>query len=73
MKFSSPPRNRCLWSEQKYYSKFINEKVNLIITCDCGISNIEEIKMAKNNIDTIITDHHSIPDILPSFFNYSPK
>lgn len=50
--------------------KFINEKVNLIITCDCGISNIEEIKMAKkNNIDTIITDHHSIPDILPEAFS----
>lgn len=50
--------------------KFINEKVNLIITCDCGVSNIEEIKMAKdNNIDVIVTDHHSVPDILPEAFS----
>lgn len=46
--------------------KFIEEKINLIITCDCGISNIEEItKAQEHGIDTIITDHHTVPITLP--------
>ena len=42
------------------------QKVNLIITCDCGISNVEEVKKAKElGIETIITDHHTVPETLP--------
>ena len=38
----------------------------LIITCDCGITAIEQIEYAKQyNIDTIITDHHKQKDTLP--------
>lgn len=56
--------------------KFIKEKVNLIITIDLGITNIEEIKFAKENgIDVLVTDHH-LPiinekgkQILPSAFS----
>lgn len=45
---------------------FHEEKVNLIITCDCGVSNYQEIKKANNyGIDTVITDHHQEPKILP--------
>jgi single-stranded-DNA-specific exonuclease len=33
--------------------------INLIITADCGTSNIREVEdLKKHNIDTIITDHH---------------
>ncbi len=40
--------------------------VSLIITCDCGISNINEITAAKDlGMDVIITDHHNLPDVLP--------
>jgi single-stranded-DNA-specific exonuclease len=43
-----------------------NEGTKLIITCDCGISNHEEIELAnKLGMDTVITDHHSIPETLP--------
>ncbi len=46
--------------------KFAEEKINLIITCDCGISNLEEIVMAnEKGMDVIITDHHSVPETLP--------
>jgi len=46
-----------------------DEKTNLIITCDCGISSTQEIKLAnKNNIDVIITDHHAIPNKLPKAY-----
>ncbi|MCX5706690.1 MAG: single-stranded-DNA-specific exonuclease RecJ [Candidatus Omnitrophica bacterium] len=35
------------------------KKIKLLITVDCGISNILEIaELKKYNIDTIITDHH---------------
>lgn len=45
---------------------FINQKINLLITCDCGISNIKEIEnLKKNGIDVIITDHHTPPKKLP--------
>jgi len=41
----------------------------LIITCDCGITAIEQIEYAKKyNIDTIITDHHKQKDELPKAF-----
>lgn len=46
--------------------RFIHDGCGLLITLDCGISNNEEISFAKqNNIDTIITDHHEIPDTKP--------
>ncbi|MFA5311107.1 MAG: single-stranded-DNA-specific exonuclease RecJ [Candidatus Omnitrophota bacterium] len=33
--------------------------IGLLITVDCGISNMRQIhELKKNNIDTIITDHH---------------
>ena len=42
----------------------ISEKVNLIVTCDNGISGAEQISYAKNNgIDVIVTDHHDIASI----------
>jgi single-stranded-DNA-specific exonuclease len=45
------------------------EGTKLIVTCDCGISNYDEIKYANdNNIDVIITDHHSIPDKIPEAY-----
>jgi len=48
---------------------FKEKGINLIITCDCGISNVEEIEEAKKaGIETIITDHHREPKILPDAF-----
>ena len=42
------------------------QKPKLFITCDCGISNIEEVKFIKSfQKDIIITDHHEAPEILP--------
>lgn len=38
----------------------------LIITCDCGIANFEEVKMAQEQgTDVIITDHHHVPQNIP--------
>jgi single-stranded-DNA-specific exonuclease len=47
-------------------NQFIEDKVNLIITLDCGISDIEQVKLAQDNgIDVIITDHHEPHEVLP--------
>lgn len=41
-------------------------RTKLIITCDCGIANFAEINFARSlGVDTIIVDHHSMPDMLP--------
>lgn len=45
---------------------FKKQKIDLIITCDCGISNIEEVKLAKKyGLQMVITDHHTIPTVTP--------
>jgi len=54
---------------KKFIKNFIKQKVNLIVTCDCGVSNVEEINLAnKSNIDVIVTDHHREPPELPNCF-----
>lgn len=38
----------------------------LIITCDCGISNTEEISLARElGMHVIVTDHHAMPAVFP--------
>ena len=38
----------------------------LIVTCDTGSTNLEEINYAADlNIDIIVTDHHTLPDTRP--------
>lgn len=47
--------------------KNLKEKnTDLIITCDCGVSNTAEVELAKElGMLVIITDHHSIPAKVP--------
>ena len=48
---------------------FKDRGVSLMLTVDCGISSIEEIDLANSmNIETIISDHHTSVDNLPSAF-----
>ncbi len=43
-----------------------DEGVKLIVTVDNGISAVEEIAYAKElGIDTVITDHHTVPEVIP--------
>lgn len=51
---------------EKVVRKLFRDGVSLIITCDCGISNIKEITLAKElGMDVVLTDHHTVPDELP--------
>lgn len=38
---------------------------SLVITVDCGISGLHEVERAPKDMDIIITDHHTVPEILP--------
>ncbi len=47
-------------------SKIYERGVKLIITVDNGIAAVDEVAYAKSlGIDTVITDHHAVPDVLP--------
>lgn len=44
-----------------------HENVKLIVTCDCGISNFEEIDCARKlGMKVVLTDHHTIGEKLPN-------
>ncbi|MCX6714143.1 MAG: DHH family phosphoesterase, partial [Candidatus Vogelbacteria bacterium] len=46
--------------------KFAKNGVKLIITIDCGITDVTEVKLAnEKGIDVVITDHHLAPAELP--------
>ncbi len=50
-------------------AKYIDEGINLLITVDCGISDIEAIEYAnEKNVEAIVTDHHILPDELPKAY-----
>ena len=47
--------------------KIANQKYTLMITVDCGISAIEEVKFANSlGLEVIVTDHHEPGEELPS-------
>ncbi|MGR3741720.1 single-stranded-DNA-specific exonuclease RecJ [Companilactobacillus sp. DQM5] len=49
------------------YQEFINQGYQLIITVDNGVSGYEAVELAQNNnVDVIITDHHTLPEKLPN-------
>lgn len=49
--------------------EFAKQKVNLIITIDCGIADVAEAETIKKlGMDLIITDHHEPPETLPNAF-----
>ncbi len=50
------------------------QKIDLLITVDCGISDKDKIKEINNlGIDVIVTDHHEPPEELPDCIKINPK
>lgn len=50
------------------------QKIDLLITVDCGISDYDKIQeLKKTGIDVIVTDHHEPPEILPDCIRINPK
>ena len=52
-----------------------NQGAKLIISTDCGISENELVDRCKDlNLDFIITDHHTVPEVKPNSFSIvNPK
>ncbi len=49
-------------------------KIDLVITVDCGVSDKEAIAcLQEKGIKVIVTDHHEIPETLPSCAVINPK
>jgi len=43
-----------------------DQGTKLLITVDCGVSNVEEVAFAKElGVDVIVVDHHVVPEVLP--------
>ena len=41
-------------------------KAKVLITVDCGVSNVEEVALAKElGLTVIVTDHHQPPEVIP--------
>lgn len=40
----------------------------LVVTVDCGISGVKEVEHAPASMDIIITDHHTVPPVLPAAY-----
>lgn len=52
------------------YKYFIeNQGISLIVTVDNGVAGHEAIELAQSmGVDVIVTDHHSIPEVLPDAY-----
>ena len=55
---------------QSVYQYFIEQQgISLIITVDNGVAGQEAIAYAQSvGVDVIVTDHHSMPEVLPEAF-----
>lgn len=52
-----------------FIHRFKEEKVDLIITVDCGTANVKEVEIANQlGMTVIVTDHHDVPEELPKPF-----
>ena len=56
-------------------NKLVSKGARLIITVDCGINSVEQLKeLKKTNIDTIVIDHHEPGNELPPAYSIvNPK
>ncbi len=53
---------------------FNDNKPDLIITVDCGITGVEEVEYIKSKgVDILVTDHHERGEILPNCLIINPK
>ncbi len=49
--------------------RLIEAGARLLITCDCGVSDVAEVDYARSRgVDVIITDHHQLPPVAPDAY-----
>ena len=53
---------------------FAQDKPDLIVTVDCGITGVEEVEYIKSQgVDIVVTDHHERGEVLPDCLIINPK
>lgn len=53
----------------KAANEIIQQGYGVVVTVDCGITNVAEVGLLQaKGVDVIITDHHNPPDTLPNAF-----
>lgn len=51
--------------------KMIDAGTRVLVTCDCGTSNVNEIAAANQaGLDVIVVDHHKAPPVLPDTYAF---
>ncbi len=61
-----PSRKEGYGINKEVLKKYIDEGIKVLISVDCGISDIESVALAKeHNVKVVITDHHTPAQILP--------
>ena len=58
VKFYIPSREEGYGFNVAALSKIADEGADLLISVDCGITNVKEIETVKDRLDVIVTDHH---------------
>ncbi len=66
--YTLPHREKDGYGLKTYFiDQFKKENVQLLVTVDCGTSNLKEITLANElEIDVVVTDHHGLPKTLPN-------
>jgi len=76
VKFYIPPKGRERHGlDAKRAIEECGTEARLIVTVDCGITNVEQVSLLKQaGIDVVVTDHHEVLDKLPdAVANVDPK
>ena len=51
---------------QQALDKLLADGVDLLLTCDCGVSDVEQLEYCRGReLDVIVTDHHDVPQTSP--------
>ena len=65
--YTLPDREHDGYGLKDYFiRRFAEDGIKLVITVDCGTSNVQEVEVANElGIEVIVTDHHDTPAELP--------
>lgn len=68
--YTIPNREKDGYGLKDYFIKqFKDDGIDLIVTVDCGVANVNEVNLAnESGIDVVVTDHHDVPDVLPNAY-----
>jgi len=68
--YTIPNREKDGYGLKDYFiQQFKESGIDLIVTVDCGVANVNEVNLANElGIDVVITDHHDVPDVLPNAY-----